>query len=204
MQVEILIMFLLAYLLGSIPSGVWIGKLVFKKDIREYGSGNTGTTNAFRVFGAKAGIVVLLMDLLKGTAAGLLPMLFGLDVHPMLVGFFAIIGHVFPVFANFKGGKAVATSAGVALAYNPLFLIGMLLIFFVILYVSSMVSLASVSALVIGFLLSLTLQDWIFSTAVFIIMVLIILRHKDNLKRIKEGTENLVPFGINYKKKQQS
>lgn len=203
MQVELIIMFLLAYLLGSIPAGVWVGKLLYKKDIREYGSGNSGTTNAFRVLGKTAGIIVLLIDLLKGTAAALLPLLFGVDIHPMIIGLAAIIGHVFPIFAKFKGGKAVAISAGVALAYNPLFLLSMIGLFLIILYVTSMVSFSSMATLIIAFLSSLFLGDWIFSTLVFVIMILVIIRHKENLKRIREGNENKVPFGLGSRKKEK-
>lgn len=203
MQVKLISMFLLAYLLGSIPAGVWVGKLLYKTDIREHGSGNSGTTNAFRVLGKQAGIMVLLVDVLKGTAAGLLPLLFNVDIHPMIIGIAAIIGHVFPIFAKFKGGKAVATSAGVAIAYNPLFLLVMVAIFLILLYVTSMVSFASVTTLILAFFASLFLQDWIFSTMVFIIMVLVVVRHKENIKRIREGKENKVPFGLGAKDKQK-
>src|SRR5690625_353522 len=107
---------LIAYLLGSIPTGLIVGKIGFKKDIRNYGSGNLGATNTFRVLGIKAGIIVTLGDILKGTLAAVLPILFGAeDVYPLAVGIFAVIGHMFPIFAKFKGGKAVATSAGVIL-----------------------------------------------------------------------------------------
>ncbi|MEI5988570.1 glycerol-3-phosphate acyltransferase [Enterococcus termitis] len=116
------VLLIIAYLLGSIPSGVWVGKLFFKKDLRQFGSGNTGTTNTFRVLGKKAGVAVLLMDILKGTLATSLPLLFSLNVNPLVFGVVAVLGHTFPVFANFKGGKAVATSAGMILAYNPAFL----------------------------------------------------------------------------------
>ncbi len=117
----ILLLFI-AYLLGSIPSGVWIGQLFFKKDIRQFGSGNTGTTNTFRVLGKSAGVIVLLMDILKGTLATCLPAIFSVTtINPLWFGVCAILGHTFPIFAKFKGGKAVATSAGMLLGYNPIF-----------------------------------------------------------------------------------
>ena len=111
---KILLLILIAYLLGSIQTGLWIGKLFFHTNLREHGSGNTGTTNTFRVLGKTAGTITFLVDMFKGTLAVLLPIWLGVtEVSPLVIGFFAIIGHVFPIFAGFKGGKAVATSAGV-------------------------------------------------------------------------------------------
>lgn len=119
---KILVMILIAYLLGSIPTGLWIGKFFYHTNLREHGSGNTGTTNTFRVLGVKAGIVTFVIDMLKGTLAALLPLIFGVSgVSPVLIGLFAIIGHTFPLFAQFKGGKAVATSAGVLLDMHRYF-----------------------------------------------------------------------------------
>ncbi|API89491.1 acyl-phosphate glycerol 3-phosphate acyltransferase [Marinilactibacillus sp. 15R] len=190
------IMFLLAYLLGSIPSGVWIGKLFYKTDVREHGSGNSGTTNTFRVLGKKAGIIVLVLDILKGTLAALLPIWLGSNIHPMVVGLFAVIGHVYPIFAKFKGGKAVATSAGIALGAQPIFLLCLAVIWGVVLYTSSMVSLASIIAVIIGAIASLFLGDPLFALIVWIAMIIVIVRHKSNIGRIKNGTENKVPFGL--------
>ena len=117
---KILLLILIAYLLGSIQTGLWIGKVFFHTNLREHGSGNTGTTNTFRVLGKTAGTITFLVDMLKGTLAVLLPIWLGVtEVSPLIIGFFAIIGHVFPFFTGFKGGKAVATSAGVLLG-SPL------------------------------------------------------------------------------------
>ena len=114
----------LAYLLGSIPSGLWIGKIFFHINLREHGSGNTGTTNTFRILGKKAGIIVFAIDFLKGTLAVLLPTFFGIQgISPMVFGLLAVLGHTFPIFAGFKGGKAVATSAGVLLGFSPILLL---------------------------------------------------------------------------------
>ena len=110
----------MAYLLGSIPSGLWIGRKFFQIDIRQHGSGNLGATNSFRILGKKAGTIVLLMDLLKGSISVLL--LKQMDLHgisPLIIALFAVIGHTYPLFANFKGGKAVATFAN-GVGYLPL------------------------------------------------------------------------------------
>lgn len=199
-MVKIILMFVAAYLLGSIPSGVWIGKKMYGKDIREFGSGNSGTTNTFRVLGFKAGVMVLLADVLKGTVAGSLPYLLHSDLNPMIVGLGAIIGHTFPIFAQFKGGKAVATSAGVLLAYNPPFFIFSVSLFLIILYFSRMVSFSSMFALLIITPSSLMTHDWILTTIAGILAIFIIFRHKENIKRIRLGTESKVPFGYGYKK----
>lgn len=207
---KIVILLAVAYLLGSIPSGVWIGKLFYGKDIRQFGSGNSGTTNTFRVLGKPAGIVVLLMDILKGTLATLLPTLFHLDnVNPLWFGVFAILGHTFPVFAGFKGGKAVATSAGMLLAYSPLFFLYSVVLFLVCLFISSMVSLSSMIAAVLVTLSTIILpyvwptilpeHNWLLTLIVAGVTIFIFIRHRENIKRIKAGTENRVPFGLNQK-----
>ncbi|PRY84197.1 glycerol-3-phosphate 1-O-acyltransferase PlsY [Alkalibacterium olivapovliticus] len=189
-----------AYLLGSIPSGVWIGKLFFQTDIREHGSGNTGTTNTFRVLGKKAGTIVLILDIAKGTIAALLPVWLGLAIHPMVVGIFAVIGHVFPVFAYFKGGKAVATSAGIALGAQPLFVGILIILWSAILYLSSMVSLASIITLLVAAVASLFIGDWVFALIVWVAMIIVVVRHRSNIERIRNGEENRVPFGRNSSK----
>ncbi|MEG2255065.1 MAG: glycerol-3-phosphate 1-O-acyltransferase PlsY [Vagococcus sp.] len=205
-----IIFFVIAYLLGSLQSGVWIGQLFYQKDIRKFGSGNTGTTNTFRVLGKKAGIVVLFLDILKGTLATSLPILFNLPVNPLWFGVAAILGHTFPIFGKFKGGKAVATSACMLLAYSPLFFVYSASIFVILLFLTSMVSLSSMlSALIITLstiLLPLVLpvvlphQDWLLTALATGITIFIIYRHRDNIKRIKDGTESRVPFGLNKKK----
>uniref|UniRef100_UPI00403F3DDD glycerol-3-phosphate 1-O-acyltransferase PlsY n=1 Tax=Candidatus Enterococcus willemsii TaxID=1857215 RepID=UPI00403F3DDD len=207
-----IILFLIAYLLGSIPSGVWIGKLFFKKDIRQFGSGNTGTTNTFRVLGKKAGIIVLLMDILKGTLATSLPMIFQIpNINPLWFGVCAILGHTFPIFAGFKGGKAVATSAGMLLAYQPLFFIYSTILFIILLFITSMVSLSSMIAAVLITLSTILLpyvapvilakQDWLLTIIAICVTIFIFYRHKENISRIKDGTESRVPFGLNKQDK---
>ncbi|MFK4565707.1 glycerol-3-phosphate 1-O-acyltransferase PlsY [Enterococcus sp. UD-01] len=208
---KILVLLIIAYLLGSIPSGVWIGKTFFKKDLRQFGSGNTGTTNTFRVLGKKAGVVVLLMDILKGTLATSLPIIFGVPVNPLVFGVAAVLGHTFPVFANFKGGKAVATSAGMLLAYNPTFFVYSALIFVLMLYITSMVSLTSMisavlitlSTIILPFAIPAILPhfDWLLTLIAIALTTFIFIRHKENITRIKDGTESRVPFGLGSSKK---
>lgn len=180
----------MAYLLGSIPSGLWIGRKFFQIDIRQHGSGNLGATNSFRILGKKAGSIVLLMDLLKGSISVLL--LKQIDLHgvsPLIIALFAVIGHTYPLFANFKGGKAVATFAGVILAYQPvLFLIG-LGIFILTLAISKMVSFTSMLTISIGVLLSLYFQDIVLTTIALLADIFIIYRHRTNIQRIFNGTE---------------
>lgn len=201
---------LIAYLLGSIPSGLWIGKIFFKKNIREYGSGNTGTTNTFRILGPKAGTVVFLIDFLKGTLAALLPLLFQLEgISPIIFGLLAVLGHTFPIFAQFKGGKAVATSAGMLMGIAPGFCLFLLLIFMTSLYLTSMVSFSSVLAAavaLVGVLLFpafgfiLPSYDLLFTLIILFLGSFVIIRHIDNIKRIQKKEENLVPFGLNLTK----
>lgn len=209
---KLILLLILAYLLGSIPSGVWIGKLFFKKDIRQHGSGNTGTTNTFRVLGKTAGIVVLLMDILKGTLATCLPMIFHLSgINPLWFGVCAILGHTFPIFAGFKGGKAVATSAGMLLGFNPVFFVYSCIIFIVSLFCTSMVSLSSMISAVLITLSTIALPyvapvilakpNWLLTIIAFLVSSFIFYRHKDNIKRIRNHTESRIPFGLNSSKK---
>jgi len=209
---KLILLLILAYLLGSIPSGVWIGKLFFKKDIRQHGSGNTGTTNTFRVLGKTAGIVVLLMDILKGTLATCLPMIFHLSgINHLWFGVCAILGHTFPIFAGFKGGKAVATSAGMLLGFNPVFFVYSCIIFIVSLFCTSMVSLSSMISAVLITLSTIVLPyvapvilakpNWLLTIIAFLVSSFIFYRHKYNIKRIRNHTESRIPFGLNSSKK---
>lgn len=198
---------ILAYLLGSIPTGLWIGQYFYQKNLRHYGSGNTGTTNTFRVLGPIAGSATLIVDLLKGTLAVLLPTWFGVtELSPLLIGFFAILGHTYPIFAEFKGGKAVATSAGILLGVAPIFLMYLLVIFGVTLYLTSMISFASITSALLAIIgviifpilgIILPKFDAIFALTILALATVILFRHHDNIQRIKQRTENLVPFGLN-------
>lgn len=190
-----------AYLLGSIPSALWIGKLFFNTDIREHGSGNLGGTNTFRVLGKKAGIVVTLMDILKGTAAMFLvslPIFADVTIPVLILGAVAVFGHMYPIFAGFRGGKAVATSAGVILAYNWIFFLSLLVIFLIVLKIWKMVSLSSIIIAIVAFMFALVNfilnGDYIFLIMIAILATFIIYRHRENMKRIKAGTEPKVKW----------
>lgn len=192
MILPFILLIVLAYLIGSIPSGLWIGKLFFQKDIREHGSGNLGATNAFRVLGLLPGSIVTAIDILKGTLATLLSLVFHLHVDHhlyLLTGIFAIIGHSFPIFAGFKGGKAVATSAGIILGYAPLLFIAVIIVFLITLKISKYVSLSSMITAVIALLLSVFAKDWVLSLLIACIAIFVIYRHRTNIARIKNGTE---------------
>ncbi|EAC4365671.1 glycerol-3-phosphate 1-O-acyltransferase PlsY [Listeria monocytogenes] len=192
MTINLILLSLLAYVIGSIPSGLWIGKIFYKKDIREFGSGNLGATNSFRVLGIKAGSIVTVMDILKGTVATLLPFFFQLNVDHhfwLLTGAFAIIGHSFPLFAGFRGGKAVATSAGVILAYAPLLFVAALVVFLVTLKLSKYVSLSSMIGALAALIISLFIGDWILIVLVACIALFVIWRHRANITRIRNGEE---------------
>lgn len=204
MDIKIILMLIIGYLLGSIPSGVWIGKIFYNKDIRNYGSGNMGTTNTFRVLGKKAGIVVLLMDMLKGTITACLPFIFHVNVSVLLIGLSAILGHVFPIFAGFRGGKAVATSVGVLLVYNPLFFTIAWAIFIITLYISSMVSVASMLGFTLVSIISLFFNDRVLTIVAIVLTIFVFARHSKNIERIKNGTENMVPFGLGYRRRQKN
>lgn len=194
----IIVMLLLSYLIGAFPSGFVIGKLFFKKDIRQFGSGNTGATNSFRVLGRPAGFLVTFLDIFKGFITVFFPL--WLQVHAdgpistfftngLIVGLFAILGHVYPVYIKFQGGKAVATSAGVVLGVNPILLLILAIIFFIVLKIFKYVSLASIVAAICCVIGSLIIQDYILLVVSFLVSIILIIRHRSNIARIFRGEE---------------
>ncbi|EHT7839429.1 glycerol-3-phosphate 1-O-acyltransferase PlsY [Staphylococcus pseudintermedius] len=185
----LILLFIVSYLIGSIPSGYLIGKIFFKKDIRKYGSGNMGATNSFRVLGKPAGFAVTFFDIFKGFIVVFLPVLFNVEIHGLLVGIFAILGHVYPIYLKFRGGKAVATSAGVMLAVNPILLLILAAIFFSILKLTKYVSLSSIIAAICCVIGSFFVSDYIMLITSFVVAILLIYRHMSNIKRIIKGTE---------------
>ena len=194
----IVLMLILSYLIGAIPNGYVIGKVFFKKDIREFGSGNTGATNSFRVLGKPAGFIVTFLDIFKGFITVFFPLWFSVHAqgpistfftHGLIVGIFAIIGHVYPIYLKFKGGKAVATSAGVVLGVNPILLLILAVIFFGILYLTKYVSLSSIIAAISCVIGSLIIHDYILFGMSAFVSIILIFRHRSNIVRIFKGEE---------------
>ena len=191
----------LAYLLGSIPSAIWIGKRFHKIDVREHGSGNAGATNVIRVLGWKTGIPVLIIDLAKGWLAAMLPVFLHLaDKNTALLtnlqifaGIIAITGHILPVFAGFRGGKGVATVFGVFLAIQPLLTISCIGVFLVMLIITGIVSISSMTA-GLSFPLFLFLffktPSLLFKIFAIIAGVALIITHRKNIGRLWRGEEN--------------
>ncbi|MYL33286.1 glycerol-3-phosphate 1-O-acyltransferase PlsY [Pontibacillus yanchengensis] len=180
---------LIAYLIGSIPFGLIVGKIGYKTDIREHGSGNLGGTNTFRVLGVKAGLIVTLADILKGTLAARLPWIFDSDINLLIIGIIAVIGHMYPIFAHFRGGKAVATSGGIILAVSPLLFLIILATFFVTLYVTKYVSLSSIVTGIVTVIAAIILQEIGLIIVTSILTLFVIYRHRTNIKRILNKTE---------------
>lgn len=197
-----------AYLLGSLPSSVWIGKWFFNTDIRKHGSGNAGTTNTFRVLGTFPGIVVFILDIFKGFLAVSL-VHFAHQYIPesttyvnfeLLLGGLAVLGHIFPIYVGFKGGKGVATLLGIVLAIHPLAALISFIIFTVVLSISKYVSLSSMTAgLIFPFLIIFVFKESVLSLILFsiIISVLLIITHQKNIVRLLAREENKVRFRKN-------
>ena len=195
---------LAAYLVGSIPSAVWVGRTFYNIDVREYGSGNAGATNAFRVLGKKPGFVVLVMDILKGFIAVKLAYFMGdydsqspefIDFE-LALAICGIIGHIFPVFVGFRGGKGVATMLGILIGIHPQAAVICALSFIITLYLSGYVSLSSmisgiVFPIVIMVFYSTNSSINIFSLAV---AILILVTHQRNIERIIRREESRVKW----------
>lgn len=190
---DILFPVLLAYLLGSIPSALWIGKIFYNTDVRTQGSGNLGATNTFRVLGKTAGLIVTILDILKGTAATLIPLFLDTNIHPLVLGIIAVVGHMYPVFAKFKGGKAVATSGGILLGYQwPLFIVAVAVLL-ITLKITKMVSLSSmvlaVVSVIYAIIYAINTGDYLFLAVILVLATFIVYRHRANITRIRAGTE---------------
>lgn len=189
-----------AYLLGSVPTAVWIGKAFHGIDVREHGSGNAGATNTIRVLGWKSGIPVLLVDLAKGWAAAMLPVFFHLAPHgsalltnlQILTGLISITGHIFPVFAGFRGGKGVATVFGVLLALNPLLTLLVMGIFLVVLIITGIVSVSSMTAGIsfpVFLFILFDTPSLVFKIFSVVIALALLITHRSNVKRLLKGEE---------------
>ena len=200
MELTFSLLVLMAYLLGSIPTSVWVGKVFFKIDVRDHGSGNAGATNTIRVLGWRAGIPVFAFDVFKGwLAVSLAEFFLEFQVSPENLVFFKIslaaavvLGHVFPVFAGFRGGKGVATLLGVGIALYPVTVWIVLLVFMLVLLLSGYVSLGSITAAILFPVIDYFLFNqpvvWLTYLSVFV-AIFIPLTHRKNIKRLIKGEE---------------
>jgi len=196
----------LAYLMGSFSSAVWIGKWFYNTDVRTQGSGNAGATNTIRILGTKAGVIVMVLDIVKAWGAVMLASLFAGDRldesqlinYQIIVGALAVLGHVFPVFTGFKGGKGVASLVGVIIAlYSPYIFVLVLSWFALVFIITRYVSLASVSASLFFAILAIFIfheQNTYLIILASLIAVFIPLTHHKNIKRLIKGEESKLSF----------
>jgi glycerol-3-phosphate acyltransferase PlsY len=214
-MLALFVVVLLSYLIGAIPSSLWMGKLFFNTDIREHGSGNAGATNTFRILGWKAGVIVLLIDFGKGLlcttvisglawniGSGPVSLYSGWEVESMLVifaGVAAVLGHMFPVYANFSGGKGAATACGMLYGIEPVSISISLAIFILVMVTTRYVSLGSIIASLVYPFSQLTLRygfDWDIDGSIILfssfLALAIVVKHKGNIKRLLAGNENRV------------
>ena len=203
---ETLLFILLAYLTGAFPSAVWVGKTFYKIDVREFGSGNAGATNTFRVLGKKAGIPVLIMDIFKGwLSVNYISFLTNIPESAEAVfeiklafGIAAVIGHLFPIYTGFRGGKGIATLLGLLIGLHAVAALYSILVFVIVFITSKYVSLASIIAsiafpvLVILILGSTNVSLNLFA---FFVPILSLITHQKNIERLLRGEETKVKFG---------
>lgn len=206
---------ILAYCIGSIPTSVWVSKHFFDIDIRDYGSGNAGATNTFRVLGSRWGSFVMVCDVLKGFAAVKLTFLLpGSFVEndirflnlQLIFGISAVLGHIFPIWANFRGGKGVATLFGIVIGISPWTALACSGIFVLVLYLTRFVSLSSILAgLAFPFfiLVIFNVDNYFYRVFAIIVALLIILTHQKNIGRILRGNESKVPIFKNRDRRRQ-
>lgn len=199
------LLILLAYLIGSVPTAVWISKYFFKIDIRDYGSGNAGATNTFRVLGSKWGTIVMAVDVLKGVIATSLYILLPYyltdewDRTNFMIGLglAAVLGHIFPIWAGFRGGKGVATLLGMAVAIQPLVALCCVGVFLIVLYLTRFVSLSSILAgvsFMVFILFIFNEKETLYRIFAVLVALMVILTHQKNIGRILKGTESKIPL----------
>src|SRR6478735_5523406 len=201
---EVLII-MIAYLIGSIPTSVWVSRYFFDIDIREYGSGNAGATNTFRVLGKKWGTFVMIADMLKGLAAVKLAYLLPFYIDHDLartslqigLGLAAVLGHIFPIWADFRGGKGVATLFGMIIAIQPLVAVCCVAVFLLVLYMTRFVSLSSILASIafaIFILFIFNEKEPLYRAFAITVAMMVILTHQKNITRLLRGNESKVPI----------
>lgn len=199
------LLIILAYLIGSVPTAVWVSKYFFNIDIREYGSGNAGATNTFRVLGAKWGTFVMSIDVLKGLIATSLYILLPYYLTDewdrtnfmIALGLASVLGHIFPIWANFRGGKGVATLLGMAVAIQPLVALCCIGVFLFVLYLTRFVSLSSILAgisFMVFILFIFNEKETLYRIFAVLVALMVVLTHQKNISRIIKGTESKIPL----------
>jgi acyl phosphate:glycerol-3-phosphate acyltransferase len=200
-----LLLIILAYLIGSIPTSVWVSQHFFGIDIREYGSGNAGATNTYRVLGPRWGTFVMIVDMVKGiiavSLAHLLTQYADSDTKflnlQIILGLAAVVGHVFPIWADFRGGKGVATLFGLVLGISPLTALCCSGVFLLVLYLTRFVSLSSIFASIafpIFILIIFNVENHIYRVFAIAVALMVILTHQKNIGRLLKGSESKVPI----------
>lgn len=200
------ILIIIAYLLGSIPSAVWVSKFVYGIDIREHGSGNAGATNTFRILGTKAGSGVMIADMMKGFIAVKLSIFssYAWTSEPFVnlqifLGLAAVLGHIFPIWAEFRGGKGIATLFGMILSIHPIVAVSLVLVFVMMLLLTRYVSLSSIAAsiafpVLILFIFNAQAQELSYRLFAIATAFLVVLTHHKNIGRLISGNESKVPI----------
>jgi acyl phosphate:glycerol-3-phosphate acyltransferase len=200
-----LLLIVIAYLIGSVPTAIWLSKAYFGIDIRDYGSGNSGATNTFRVLGSRWGSIVMLVDILKGVVATSLYVLLPYyltdewDRTNFMVGLglAAVLGHIFPIWAEFRGGKGVATLFGMIIAIQPLVAACCVAVFILVLYLTRFVSLSSILASVafaVFILFVFNEQEPLYRAFAIAVTLTVVLTHQKNISRLLRGSESKVPI----------
>ena len=209
-----LLIIILAYCIGSIPTAVWISKAIFGIDIRDYGSGNAGATNTFRILGSKWGTIVMAVDIIKVVVATSLYILLPYYLTDELqrtnlmigLGLAAVIGHIFPIWAGFKGGKGVATLLGMAVAIQPIVAVCCIGVFLLVLYLTRFVSLSSILAgvsFMVFILFIFNEKETLYRIFAVMVALMVVLTHQKNIGRILKGTESKVPIFKHRDRKRQ-
>jgi glycerol-3-phosphate acyltransferase PlsY len=202
-----ILLILIAYLIGSVSNAVWVSKRFYHMDIREYGSGNAGATNTFRVLGPTAGTFVMILDMLKGILAVQLALTISFYASPdhltqlinfqIGLGIAAVMGHIFPIWYEFRGGKGVATLFGMVLAIQPLVALCCVFVFLLMLFLTRYVSLSSIVASIAFPLLLVFIfreRELYYKLFAISIALMVVLTHQKNIGRLLAGSENKVPL----------
>jgi len=209
-----ILLIILAYLIGSIPTSVWVSQHFFDIDIRDYGSGNAGATNTYRVLGPKWGTVVMVVDMVKGILAVKLALLLPTYADSEInlqnlqtgLGLAAVIGHIFPIWADFRGGKGVATLFGLVLGISPWTAISCVGIFILVLYLTRFVSLSSILASIafpVFILVIFNVDNPIYRIFAIAVALMVLLTHQKNISRLFKGNESKVPILKNRDRRRQ-